>query len=147
MSAPDWVNNIVSEHTGWGIFCAGVNAGSRIEYNDLFDNASGGFPADCIDPGAPAFQGNIEVDPQFLDPSVEGCNFVLGPSSFARGAAEDGDDLGAERPDATVDSGGAVVLDTGTPASATFPPGAVGGLTDVFLCCPHLRRWTHQRSK
>lgn len=60
-------NNIITSNgDGYGIYL-GPDANSVIRYNNVWDNPSGNYGPDIQDPTGT--EGNISVDPQFVDPN------------------------------------------------------------------------------
>ncbi len=105
--APDWINNIVSNNSGWGIHAVGVNTAAVIDYNLGYQNGLGNFSPTIQIPGEPMFSHNLSGNPLYVAPAPGTLDFHL--ASVSSPAVDSG--VGPDDPDNTPTDIGAFHFD------------------------------------
>ena len=92
-----FVNNVITDSDGYGIWCVGILAQPNIRYNCVWNDDGLGpdteYGGSCAD--RTGINGNIEADPRFCDPDSSPPDLVLTGNSPCVRAGESGEDLGA----------------------------------------------------
>lgn len=105
--APDWINNILSSNSGWGVHAAGVNSAAIIDYNLGHANTLGDFSPTIHIPGEVPFTNNLSGDPLYINPGMATLDFHL--SQVTSPAVDAG--IGLDDPDNTPTDIGAFYFD------------------------------------